>query len=284
MSDLARALVWKYYDPRQWGAPIILAIALSDESDDRGGGIFQSNGELAMKTRQDERAVRRQLRALEKSGFVECIERSQGGIGKFNQYAINLAALRAIETSGPGSTTRAYNPGSVPSTRVVDPGSGPGLADHTIKATKDLFVDDGHGNVGDVAEDRRLAEWIFGLLRRIAPTMRSPSWSSWARDIRLMRERDKRTRRQIAELFAWANADPFWQANILSPGTLRRKWEQLELKRNANGGRGAPLVDDKTCARIVDGVRCGKPGKLGLRDSTWRCEACAEEEERERSS
>ena len=46
-----------------------------------------------------------------------------------------------------------------------------------------------------------------------------------------MRERDRRTHREICELFSWAQDDEFWKANVLSPSKLREKWDQLTIKR-----------------------------------------------------
>ena len=101
-----------------------------------------------------------------------------------------------------------------------------------IYAFKDLFVEEASPfTVSNGQEDRRLAIWIFDRLKVLMPTHRDPNWSKWCREIRLMRDRDKRTRREIAELFAWANSDPFWQTNVLCPATLRRQWERLALQR-----------------------------------------------------
>lgn len=287
MSDRARSMIWSYYEPRRWGAPIILAIALSDEADDRGGGIFQSNIELAKKTRQNERAVRRQLKALEVSKLLECVERSSGGAGNFNHYRLHLAELIVHDNPGYGpGLTRAVDPCLDGSTRAVGPGSG-GPHTTTLKDLKDFFVEDGSTvRVGEETEDRRLADWIYQLLVAMNPKHRAPIWSAWCKDIRLMRERDKRTRREIAELFAWANADSFWQTNILSPGKLREKWDQLTLKRGANGGRDAPRAPaiDRSCSRLINGARCSRPGKFGRTDNTWRCDVCNEEEERDRAT
>ena len=77
------------------------------------------------------------------------------------------------------------------------------------------------------------AEWILGLIRKLNPSFKEPKIESWANDIRLMRERDNRTHKDICELFKWANQDRFWSVNILSPATLRAKWDQLSMKRNA---------------------------------------------------
>ena len=91
------------------------------------------------------------------------------------------------------------------------------------KAKKNVFSDD----------DLKAAEWIFHLIRKLNPSFKEPTIESWANDIRLMRERDNRTHKDICELFKWANQDRFWSVNILSPATLRAKWDQLSMKRNA---------------------------------------------------
>jgi hypothetical protein len=64
---------------------------------------------------------------------------------------------------------------------------------------------------------------------------------SWANDIRLIRERDSKSDSEIRSLFQWANQDEFWSANILSPGKLRKQWDQLAAKRKSSG-RGASSV------------------------------------------
>ncbi len=82
-------------------------------------------------------------------------------------------------------------------------------------------------------DDMRAANWIFGLIKNISPNFRTPAFESWANEIRLMRERDGRTHKDICGLFQWANQDSFWGANILSPAKLREKWDQLEIKRRS---------------------------------------------------
>ena len=91
------------------------------------------------------------------------------------------------------------------------------------KYKKNVFSDD----------DLKAAEWIFHLIRKLNPSFKEPKFESWANDIRLMRERDNRTHKDICELFKWANQDKFWSVNILSPSKLRDKWDQLSMKRDA---------------------------------------------------
>lgn len=93
-------------------------------------------------------------------------------------------------------------------------------------------------------EDLRAAEWLFGKVQEISPSAKKPNYATWANDIRLMRERDNRTHKEICQLFKWACQDSFWQGNILCPDKLRDKWDQLAIKRGkqqagtpASGGR-----------------------------------------------
>lgn len=83
-------------------------------------------------------------------------------------------------------------------------------------------------------DDMRAAEWIFELLKKLNPEFKVKSMDSWANCVRLMRERDGRTHRDICELFQWANQDQFWSLNILSPSSLREKWVQLSIKKQAS--------------------------------------------------
>ncbi|MFZ7239772.1 replication protein [Avibacterium avium] len=81
-------------------------------------------------------------------------------------------------------------------------------------------------------DDMTAAQWIFGLVQKLNPNVKAPSFESWANEIRLMRERDGRTHREICELFQWANQDSFWKVNILSPAKLRERWDQLTVKKS----------------------------------------------------
>lgn len=82
-------------------------------------------------------------------------------------------------------------------------------------------------------QDRKLASWMLTKIREVHSAFREPNLDAWADEIRLMRERDGRTHREMAELFRWANADAFWRTNILSPHKLRAQWDTLAIKREA---------------------------------------------------
>ncbi|WP_250208306.1 hypothetical protein [Morganella morganii] len=103
------------------------------------------------------------------------------------------------------------------------------------KAKPEAAVSSPKGDKWGTADDLKAAQWIFQLITRISPSAKTPNWSGWANDVRLMREQDSRTHSDICQMFKFANQDSFWKSNILSPAKLREKWTQLEAKRNTQG-------------------------------------------------
>lgn len=100
------------------------------------------------------------------------------------------------------------------------------------KAKPEAAVSSPKGDKWGTVDDLKAAQWIFQLITRISPSAKTPNWSGWANDVRLMREQDNRTHSDICQMFKFANQDSFWKSNILSPAKLREKWTQLEAKRN----------------------------------------------------
>ncbi|MEQ9910961.1 replication protein [Pectobacterium polaris] len=102
------------------------------------------------------------------------------------------------------------------------------------------------GNKWGTSDDLRCAEWMFNAVLNIAPSAKKPQFAVWANDIRLMRERDGRTHRDMCSLFKWATQDSFWCGNVLCPATLREKWDKLDIKRNkqqSGVSAGKPVID-----------------------------------------
>lgn len=93
------------------------------------------------------------------------------------------------------------------------------------------------GKSWGTADDLKAARWIHSLRLTVNASLSEPKWVEWANTIRLMRVQDKRTHFEICDLFKWANKDDFWKDNILSPSSLRRKWDDLTTKRLRCGGK-----------------------------------------------
>lgn len=87
-------------------------------------------------------------------------------------------------------------------------------------------------------DDFSLAEFMFAKILEINREAKKPNLEKWAGEIRLMRERDRRTLEDIRAVFLWANADTFWRANILSPNKLREQFDRLTIARAGKSGTG----------------------------------------------
>lgn len=145
--------------------------------------------------------------------------------------------------------TAADHSASVDAPRVDPPTEGKGSRKGTGE-DKSLPAKKTHGT----PEDHAMARRMFEAVRVVAPTAKEPLWDAWANAIRLMREQDERTHAQIWEQFEWANRDSFWRVNVLSPGTLRDRWNQLEAKRvSGRSGTGATNSPPRDY---------GQPGKI----------------------
>ena len=92
----------------------------------------------------------------------------------------------------------------------------------TPKKSKFNFSDD----------DMTAATWMRDRVLLINPSAKQPNLESWANDVRMLREIDGRSLKEIGELFDWANRNDFWCSNILSPKTLRKQWDKLTLQRS----------------------------------------------------
>jgi uncharacterized protein (DUF488 family) len=86
--------------------------------------------------------------------------------------------------------------------------------------------------------DFLLARFIYQRVLAVQPKAKEPKFDKWANTIRLMREQDKRTHKQIQDVFLWANRDPFWKANVMSPDSLRKQLDKLEVQMRNKGQSG----------------------------------------------
>lgn len=76
----------------------------------------------------------------------------------------------------------------------------------------------------------RLSNFLLSLIRDRNPQFREPNLQEWARHVDLMIRIDGRTEAEIGAVIEWAQADSFWQDNILSTAKLRKQFDQLSMK------------------------------------------------------
>ena len=104
------------------------------------------------------------------------------------------------------------------------------------------------------AKDMEFSQWAWGVLQKSMDGIKKPNLESWSKVVRLMRERDNREYRQMAEVWAWARRDTFWQSNILSMTKFREKYDTLlSQSKNPVGPNGGFLTaNEKAAARAAE--------------------------------
>jgi hypothetical protein len=91
--------------------------------------------------------------------------------------------------------------------------------------------------------DMEMAELLFQRILENNENAKQPNLEAWANEVRLMREKDKRTVKQIQYLINWSQNDSFWKVNILSISKLRSKFDQLVIrcKEDVQKKKSAPF-------------------------------------------
>lgn len=104
-------------------------------------------------------------------------------------------------------------------------------------------------------EDVRFCKWMYERIQNVAPKTKEPNYTTWAKSIRLMREQDNHTLREIGEVFDWANKDSFWCTNILSPAKLRKQFAKLHAAANQTTGDSHGKRKQSLADRAADETR-----------------------------
>lgn len=300
MSASVLGLVFAHYP--HGGGELVLALALADCAHDDGSHVRPGIAALAAKSRQSRNTVIRQLKGMVDRGWLQVVASPHGrGEDSFVEYRIDPLWLNQCRRGDCPSTEDATdlryqngassNPSDGLRSQIEAPkrylnrknsGEKPGLRSHFDTSTgvsgggkggvftavlnnKEILVGDSVVTPDLLtAKDDELARWMLARIREhVNPKHSEPrNWARWTEAIRLMRTRDKRTHREIAELFGWANRDSFWAANILSPTALREQWDKLTAKRLATLGK-APAAVKAADRRCVCG--CGAAGVKSFR-------------------
>lgn len=114
--------------------------------------------------------------------------------------------------------------------------------DSPLPETATIHARSGKTLLWGTADDQQCAEWIRdtrakAFANRGLSEPKAPSLARWSNDIRLMREHDSRSHREICELFAFVCKTGRELEFCQSPDKLRSQWDALQLKRsNAQSG------------------------------------------------
>jgi predicted transcriptional regulator len=85
------------------------------------------------------------------------------------------------------------------------------------------------------SDEFRVASYLFKHISKRKPDFKAPDLQKWSEHADKMIRIDKRPIEQIRDVIKWCQLDEFWQNNILSVAKLRKQYDQLVLKMEADG-------------------------------------------------
>jgi hypothetical protein len=245
-------------------------VTLADTANDNGE-CWPGIAHISNKVEMSERTVIRKIADLVRLGYIEKDKRKgPDGRRKSNLYRLKIEASPYDNLShGPydkSGENHVPNDAS-PCDNAVTPNMNEPSVNTTVNNNPQ------RGDVDARQQDEVLAGWIFELIQKLNPSHKQPSWHRWVKDIQLMRTVDKRTRKEIAELFKWANQHHFWQTNILSPASLRKHWDTLVIQKSGNKTKAnSPNAVDHQCAHWHNEVdRCKRAGITSTDNRNFYC-------------
>ncbi len=93
----------------------------------------------------------------------------------------------------------------------------------------------------------RLASSLFKSIQSFKADFKEPKLELWAKDIDRMIRIDKRDPKEIEIIISWLPSHEFWKSQILSGGSLREKFDKLQMEREKQSSQD--LI--KTNAKLV---------------------------------
>lgn len=106
------------------------------------------------------------------------------------------------------------------------------------------------GKLWGTADDLSTAQQMAAVLQAaLGEHYRQPPLATWANEIRLMAQQDRRQHKHMLALFTLASTDSFWKSNIQSPAALRKNWGRLAVlhseRKNGYQPRFPQNLDDQ---------------------------------------
>lgn len=166
-------------------------------------------------------SVQRSLRELRDMGLVTWETRLDGMGITANRYHLRVSLIEGVGHPDRGGRSQGQE-GSVTLTeQKEDPKEDPKEEPLPTAVARD-----------DVERlCQRLADHITANGGR-RPTITA----AWRKEARLLLDRDGIPEDEATRVLDWSQADPFWQGNILSMPTFRKRFDQLRIKARASSG------------------------------------------------
>lgn len=215
----------------------LVLIKLADNASD-SGECWPSYQHIADQCEISKSTVRKHIKDLADNGLLIITNRKGPKGNSSNIYTLTLCRQKApLIKSGVRSDSSEGVPSEsigMPSESTGGmPSDGTGIS-HSFEPVNEPIKTKAK-KINHTADDLKLSEWIFSRVQIIVPSIKKQNLNTWSNTIRLMREIDGLTHKEITNQFDWANRDPFWSTNILSPEKLRKQWDSITARRIPHG-------------------------------------------------
>lgn len=218
------AMVWALnHAPCSSPTEKLVLLALANHARPDGSAAFPAVATIQRYTLLSERAVRMQLRALERAGLIQPCDpaivaayisrpdrRPQG-------WDLNLSLGRqSVPPADERGATGAANGG-----QEVPPRGAPDAPEPYMNRTNEPSI--------IMSDAISLCELLADLIAANG-SLRPRITEKWLTDMDRLMRLDGRERALVEDVIRWCQQDSFWRANIMSPMKLRQKFDQLRLQ------------------------------------------------------
>lgn len=131
---------------------------------------------------------------------------------------LRVSAWRKRSSSNADVTTSNALEVEVPAPEQAEAGKS---SPTRTRADVPLFAED--------SPEMKAAIYLFELIRYNNPHAKEPNLAKWAREFDLIFRVDGRSAELVRRVIDFCQTDTFWQKNILSPATLRAKFDRLTV-------------------------------------------------------
>jgi hypothetical protein len=212
---------------------VLLGIA----NHDGDGGAWPSITTLAKYANISERSVQTCIQKLINMGEIVCHVNKGGnadtrGDRRPNRYEILVRCPEQCDGSTKHRVKHDAEPGEAQRTDGVKPTTQRGEAGFTLTIHEPSL----EPSLNTRVYDNEVIEACNLLADLIADngSRRPQVTDKWLSDMERLNRIDERSWEQITKAIEWCQADDFWRGNIMSPGKLRKQYDQLRLAAQRN--------------------------------------------------
>ena len=179
--------------------------------------------EIAKELNKSWHTVQRNLKTLEKHKYIKITKVPYGiliTINKSKKFKKSYAKNGTTERDMP-NMEQPDMPNMATDMPLLD-----------IRPAKTAITNKDIKDIKDI--NKILSELLYEKILEHNPEHKKPDLSNWSKHIDLMIRIDKRNPDKIREVIEWCQADDFWYKNILSTEKLRKQYDQLIIKMQAD--------------------------------------------------